>query len=168
MEQIHEILRAKVIKWRNSEVWYSTKVGLVYDVLETPLGYRSTEFGTDENPLYLFPEDVQIIEPTHIDLNGLAESLGQDYISGRELGKEFAHSINLVKLAKNGGNFIIHIDDNRVKAINDTFIKGMFGTVCYELKYTREVNRRFKIDGNDHYKRLFHKNWLILNAIDNL
>ena len=167
MEQTQEILRAKVIKWRNREVWYATKVGLVYDVVQTPLGYRSTEFGTDAEPLYFFPEDVQILEVTHIDLNMLAEALGQDYISGREIGRIFAVEQNLVKLAKNGGNFVIHIDDSRVRAINDSFIKGMFDVVCYELKHTKEVAARFKINGNDHYKRLFYKNWLIVNAVHN-
>lgn len=56
------VLKAKVIKWRNRSVWYRTKVGLIYDVVPTLFGYRSTEFGTDENPLYFFPEDVKILE----------------------------------------------------------------------------------------------------------
>lgn len=55
-------LKVKVIKWRNRSVWYRTKVGLIYDVVPTLFGYRSTEFGTDKNPLYFFPEDVKILE----------------------------------------------------------------------------------------------------------
>jgi hypothetical protein len=167
MDDTQQIFRGKVIKWRNREVWYATKVGLVYDVVETPLGYRSTEFGTDDEPLYFFPEDMEILEVTHIDLNVLADSRNNNSISGRDLGKRFAQDINLVKLAKNGGNFVIHIDDSKVHAINDTFIKGMFENVCYELKHTRMVADRFKIEGNDHYKRLFYKNWLIIDAMNN-
>lgn len=56
------VLKAKVIKWHSRSVWYRTKVGLVYDVVPTLFGYRSTEFGTDEEPLYFFAEDVKILE----------------------------------------------------------------------------------------------------------
>lgn len=166
--KIKTILKAKVISWINREVWYHTKVGLVYNVIPTPDGYRATEFGDDDSPYIFYPIDVEITKEHHIDLNVLTKSLGKDYLSGRELGKSLAIEGNIALLAAAGDTFVIFIDDTCVKAINDSFIKGFFEGIFKILRTRNNVGATFKLEASDYYKRLFSKNWLILEALNSM
>lgn len=100
-----------------------------------------------------------------IDLNRLAESTGADSISGRDFGATFAVKQDLLKHVRQHDKIVLQIDERRVKAINDSFIKGFFKTVFEQLKSKRKVQEQFEIEANDYYKRLFDKNWTILESI---
>lgn len=105
---------------------------------------------------------------TLIDLSLILEVTGLDYVSGRETGKNFEVEQKLLELALMGNKVIICIDDNRIKAINDSFIKGLFSPIFAVFKTRSEVAKRFEIAGNDYYIRLFNKNWMILEEIEKL
>ncbi len=100
-----------------------------------------------------------------IDLNDLAASQGVDSISGREFGASFAERQDLLGHVRNHDKIVLLIDENKVKAINDSFIKGFFKKVFELLGSKRKVQEQFEIKSNDYYKRLFDKNWTILEAI---
>ena len=100
-----------------------------------------------------------------IDLNALLTSPEVDSISGREFGSTFAERQDLLTHVRNHDKIVLLIDENKVKAINDSFIKGFFKGVFELLKSKRNVQAQFEIKSNDYYKRLFDKNWTILEAI---
>lgn len=100
-----------------------------------------------------------------INLNELVEPPVLDSISGRAFGISFAESKNLMAHVRNADRIVLSIDETQVKAINDSFIKGFFKQVFELLRSKRRVQEQFEINANDYYKRLFDKNWTILEAI---
>lgn len=100
-----------------------------------------------------------------IDLNILVNSPGVDSISGREFGATFAERQDLLAHVRNQDKIVLYIDETRIKAINDSFIKGFFKSVFELLRSKRKVQDQFEIKASDYYKRLFDKNWTILEAI---
>jgi hypothetical protein len=101
-----------------------------------------------------------------VDLNKLVDPAKTDSISGRSYGEGFAKRENIVQHLLNNENIVVEIDPKRVKAINDSLIKGFFSSVFDVLKSKRNVQARFEIQGSDYYKRLFEKNWSILDSIN--
>ena len=72
-----------------------------------------------------------------IDLSELVKSPETNSISGRSFGEKFAVSKKLLDHVQQNEKILIVIDDSKVKAINDSFIKGFFSQVFEKLK-TRE------------------------------
>lgn len=101
-----------------------------------------------------------------VNLNKLVDPAKTDSISGRSYGEGYAKEINIIQHLLNNENIVVEIDPKRVKAINDSFIKGFFSSVFDVLKSKRKVQERFEIKGGDYYKRLFEKNWSILDSIN--
>ena len=100
-----------------------------------------------------------------IDLDDLVKTPGVDSISGRDFGSTYAEEREVLAHVRNHDKIVLHIDETKVKAINDSFIKGFFKTVFEQLKSKNKVQAQFEIQANDYYKRLFDKNWTILEAI---
>ena len=101
-----------------------------------------------------------------VNLNKLVDPAKTDSISGRSYGEGYAKEIGIVKHLLDNENIVVEIDPKLVKAINDSFIKGFFSSVFDVLKSKRNVQARFEIRGGDYYKRLFEKNWSILDSIN--
>lgn len=101
-----------------------------------------------------------------VNLNKLVDATKTDSISGRAYGEGFAVKENIIQHLLNNENIVVEIDPKRVKAINDSFIKGFFSSVFDILKSKRNVQARFEIHGGEYYKRLFEKNWSILDSIN--
>lgn len=104
------------------------------------------------------------MNPHKIDLNALVGP-ATDSISGRAFGETFAEEQEVMAHLQNHEKIVLLIDDSRVKAINDSFIKGFFKRVFELLKSKRNVQQQFEIQASDYYKRLFDKNWTILEAL---
>lgn len=102
-----------------------------------------------------------------IDLSELINEPQVNTISGRAFGEAFAKKYSILELVRDGNTFEIIIDDSKIKAINDSFLKGFFSSVFKELGTKTAVSSVFEIDANDYYKRLIDKNWSILDAINN-
>lgn len=88
-----------------------------------------------------------------------------DLISGRSAGEDEVKKRKVIEHLRNNDRVVIRIDDKKVKAINDSFIKGFFSAVFKEFGSKSIVEKMFEIEGNDYYKRLFDKNWSILDAL---
>jgi guanylate kinase len=101
-----------------------------------------------------------------VNLNKLVDPSKTDSISGRSYGEGYAREINIVQHLLDNENVVVEIDPKQVKAINDSFIKGFFSSVFDLLKSKKRVQERFQINGGDYYKRLFEKNWSILDSIN--
>lgn len=87
-----------------------------------------------------------------------------DSFSGRDTGVEYSQSINLLYILEQGYNVEIVIDNRYIKAINDSFIKGLFNDVFKKYGKT-EVVKRVNIISDEYFVKLFEKNWTILEAI---
>lgn len=103
-----------------------------------------------------------------IDLTTLVKPPLTDSISGRAFGARHALETRILEHLNNGESIVIIIDKDKVKAINDSFIKGFFSNV-FENKYSLEkIKSSITIDSsNENFKKLFEKNWEILNSICN-
>lgn len=99
-----------------------------------------------------------------INLNSLVNA-HVDLISGRGVGEKEAKNFHIIEHVKNNDKIEIFIDDSKVKAINDSFIKGFFSDVFKHLKTKQRVQELFEVKSNDYYIRLFDKNWTILEAL---
>jgi hypothetical protein len=104
------------------------------------------------------------METYNVDLNTLVNS-NVDLISGRAFGEKEAEKFHIMDHVNNNEKIVIYIDDQKVKAINDSFIKGFFSDVFKILKTKERVQQIFEVEGNDYFIRLFHKNWTILEAL---
>lgn len=109
---------------------------------------------------------ISIMANIFIELSLALGATGRDNISGRKEGEIFGAEQKLLELALMGNKIILRIDDSRIKAINDSFIKGVFSPIFAVLKTRSEVAKYFEVEGNDYYKRLFSKNWMILEAVE--
>ena len=87
-----------------------------------------------------------------------------DQISGRKFGVDYSEKINLVKLIDDHTTVKFVIDDE-VKAINDSFIKGLFRDAFIKYKNINKISECISIEANDFFKKLFEKNWQVLQAI---
>lgn len=103
-----------------------------------------------------------------IELSQLVNPPKTDSISGREFGEDFADKIKLMELLQEGSNIQFIIDDNVIKAINDSFIKGLFNLVFKEYKTIAVVEKRITLVSNNYFIKLFKKNWQILQSIYNV
>ncbi|MDP3441579.1 MAG: hypothetical protein Q8T08_01855 [Ignavibacteria bacterium] len=100
-----------------------------------------------------------------LDLSELIEEGKTDSISGRKFGEGYAKKIELVKNIKQGKTFIIIIDPEKIKAINDSFWKGFFSAAFQELKSKEQVNSHFIFETDNFYTSLIDKNLTILDSI---
>ena len=103
-----------------------------------------------------------------INFNELVNPPYTDTISGRDYGKKHAIDTKIIKQIDENNIIIIVIDENIVKAINDSFIKGYFNEVFKKLKTIKEVKKHITLNTGDYYKDLIEKNWAILEAIHNV
>jgi len=101
-----------------------------------------------------------------IDLSKLVIPNKTDSISGRGFGEGIAEREKVMQHLEQNDKFIMRIDSKKVKAINDSFIKGFFSEVFRTLKSRQRVREVFELDASDNFKRLFEKNWAILEAIN--
>lgn len=107
-------------------------------------------------------------EKVIIDLTELVNPPHTDSISGRAFGEKHAEDVKLNDLIKGNKKIVLRINDQYVKAINDSFIKGFFREAFEQLKTAQRIRETFIIDANDYFKKLFEKNWRILEAIENV
>lgn len=104
------------------------------------------------------------MENVLLDLGELCRLYQLDQLSGRARGEAYCSTAHVMPYLREGRNFTVRIGAP-VAAINDTFIKGMFSRVFGALKTRAAVAARFTVEGDDHYVRLFDKNWQILEAL---
>ena len=103
----------------------------------------------------------------NIDLTTLIKPGLTDSISGRSFGEEFAKKIKLTELIKENYFVEFFIDASSVKAINDSFIKGLFSSLFENFDYEK-IHKSIKINASDYYQSLFEKNLKILQALSNV
>jgi hypothetical protein len=88
-----------------------------------------------------------------------------DSISGRNIGQVYARKKNIIKdIEQNTFKIII---SPRVKAINDSFIKGFFSEVFKKYKTKVKVKEKFTLEADPYFIELFDKNFTILESISN-
>jgi hypothetical protein len=88
-------------------------------------------------------------------------------ISGRSYGEQFALKVKLLEHLTNDEKVVLDIDSTKIKAINDSFIKGLFSKI-FENKDLNFVRNHIEIKtNNSNFRSLFEKNWDILNSILN-
>lgn len=102
-----------------------------------------------------------------IDLTVLVNPPKTDSISGREFGEQHARDTKILEHLEGNEKIVILIDSKYVKAINDSFIKGFFSKLFEKYHHTQEIKKRVELRSSDNFKRLFEKNWAILEAINN-
>lgn len=90
----------------------------------------------------------------------LGDTFLYDSITDRRTGDEYAKTIDLLNLLQNGYRVKIVIDE-KIKSINDTFIKGMFNEVS-KVFTADEIKEKVEIVGDNDFINLFKKNWIIL------
>ena len=108
------------------------------------------------------------MKKVEIKLSELVNPPKTDSISGREFGEDYAKKIKLVQLFEQEVIVDVVIDDSVIKAINDSFIKGLFSSVFKKYKTIANVKKHVSINANEYFKRLFEKNWMILQEINNV
>ena len=85
-----------------------------------------------------------------------------DSISGRDLGTGYAKNKDILKKIEDGDEINIVISQ-KIKAINDSFIKGFFAKIFEEYKTVDKIKDKFSVDAYDaHFTNLIQKNWRIL------
>lgn len=104
----------------------------------------------------------------HFDLTKLVDPPKTDSISGRGFGAGYSDKIKLLDLISHDENIEFTIDENYVKAINDSFIKGLFNEVFKKYKTISSIQSKININASEHFKTLFFKNWKILENIYNV
>lgn len=102
-----------------------------------------------------------------IDLTILVNPPNTDSISGREFGEQHARDTEVLKHIDAGDKIILKIDQTYVKAINDSFIKGFFSKIFEKYHTVDQIKKFVELRANENFQRLFEKNWLILEAINN-
>lgn len=100
-----------------------------------------------------------------IDLKKYVNPPQVDWISGRAHGEKAAVEWNLHNNLDGKSHFEIIVDDTVIKAINDSFVKGLFSDVFKKLKSQEEVDKYFTIKANDYFTNIFRKNFRILEEI---
>lgn len=102
-----------------------------------------------------------------IHLSELIVPTKTDSISGRRKGQGYALQKNILESVLKNEKINIVIDETKIKAINDSFIKGFFSGVFEKLRTKENVKSLFTIQANDYFKTLFDKNFTILDSIYN-
>lgn len=103
-----------------------------------------------------------------INLTDLVNPPKTDSISGREFGEQHAIDVNLSEHFESDDKIIIIIDSEYVKAINDSFIKGFFSSLFNRHITLSQIREHIEVKASENFKRLFEKNWMILDAINNV
>lgn len=102
-----------------------------------------------------------------IDLTILVKPPHTDSISGRDFGKQHAIDTSILSHLQKNEVILLKIDSNKIKAINDSFIKGFFSDV-FGKKNLAFIKEHVKFDtSNENFVKLFEKNWEILDSICN-
>lgn len=102
------------------------------------------------------------------NLTDLINPPNTDSISGRDFGIGYSKKIKLLELVQKDEKIQFVIDDQLIKAINDSFVKGLFSNIFEKYKTILSVEQKISINSNEHFKRLFFKNWRILENIYNV
>jgi hypothetical protein len=105
------------------------------------------------------------MEEIKIELAELVDPPKTDSISGRKFGQDYAVKKSILENIENGKKIILMIDDSKIKAINDSFLKGFFSKIFEAYKSKEKVESVFEIKANEYYKKLIDKNLKILEAI---
>ncbi|MEI7595835.1 MAG: hypothetical protein WCK02_08825 [Bacteroidota bacterium] len=103
-----------------------------------------------------------------LNLTELVSPPKTDSISGRTFGQGYAQKKNIVDEISKGSKFKIVIDDNYIKAINDSFWKGLFSELFRKYKTKERVESFFTFKANEYFKKHIEKNLTILDAIFNV
>lgn len=105
------------------------------------------------------------METMKIELNKFINLSKVDFLSGRRFGEAKYRELRIAEQLKNEVNFELIIDENEIKGINDSFIKGFFSQIFKELKTYEKVKERFIIKADPYYEQLFDKNFRILASL---
>lgn len=89
-----------------------------------------------------------------------------DFLSGRKVGQKKYKDSNIENKIDGNYHFTIVIDDHLIKGINDSFIKGFFSDIFRKMRTRENFYKKFTIDAIDHYKKLFEKNFKILEILN--
>ncbi|MBA3704575.1 MAG: hypothetical protein H0W84_01330 [Bacteroidetes bacterium] len=108
------------------------------------------------------------MEQIELDLTELIEEGKTDSISGRTFGQGYAKKVKLLENIDKGLSFKVVIPPSKIKAINDSFIKGFFSNVFEKYKKKEKVKQFFTFETDDFYKSLIEKNLSILDSIYNV
>ena len=100
-----------------------------------------------------------------LELKEIITSPDSDTISGRATGEQYYKKCKVSEILDRNENIVIVIDDNIVKAINDSFWKGFFKPIIFRYKTLKEFNKHVIIEANDFYRKSIEKNIHILEAI---
>lgn len=103
-----------------------------------------------------------------IDLTELVNPPNTDSISGREFGQQHARDTDVLAHIQNKEKIVITFDQKYVKAINDSFVKGFFSNIFEIYPSVNQVRGFIELRMNEDFQRLFEKNWLILESINNV
>lgn len=103
-----------------------------------------------------------------IDFKDLIKDGLTNVISGRKLGEQFAKDTKIVERLRVGVNYTIIIDAEKIKAINDSFLKGFYGEIYKELKSKDIINLRVKLDTDKYYKSLIDKCLIVIESINKI
>jgi hypothetical protein len=101
------------------------------------------------------------------NISDLLQKGKTDQISGRSFGNDYSTKIRLMDLIDSNTHVKFIINDE-VKAINDSFIKGLFSEVFKKYKDLNKIQSLISIESNDFFRSLFDKNWQVLQAIYNV
>jgi hypothetical protein len=105
------------------------------------------------------------MEKIILNLTDLIQVGRTDSISGRRFGEGYANQVKLLENIKLGAHFVLIIPPDKIKAINDSFIKGFFSGIFKEFKSKEIVNSYFTFETDVFYKSLIDKNFSILESI---
>jgi|JI10StandDraft_1071094.scaffolds.fasta_scaffold557315_3 hypothetical protein len=88
-----------------------------------------------------------------------------DSISGRTTGQNYAQDKKIMD-SIDSTKYVIIISP-KIKAINDSFIKGFFSEVFKKYRTKEKVQEKFTVQGEAYFVDLFNKNFSILESISN-
>lgn len=103
-----------------------------------------------------------------VDLSTLVNPPHTNMISGRDVGEKYAENKEILRHINDGDKIVIIIDNQKIKAINDSFIKGFFNLIFKQYKKYEIVNSFTEIRSDPEYKSLFEKNWRLLDILYNV
>lgn len=103
-----------------------------------------------------------------LELSELVEDKKTDSISGRTFGQGYSEKKKVLEQIIQGNTFKIIIDNDKIKAINDSFWKGFFSSIFEKYKSKEKVLKLFTFEANEFFINHIHKNLTILDAIYNV
>jgi hypothetical protein len=102
-----------------------------------------------------------------LDLSSLLTPEKTDSISGRSYGEGYAKTKKLLDEIESGNKIVIYIPESKIKAINDSFWKGLFSAIVQKYKTKDKVKSFFEFKTDDYFKTSIDKNLTILESIFN-